>query len=62
MKKIALEEALTAPGLEKYLEKTLALVPDAEKRAALTIPIGIAPSRISRCKTSPRPPKSSSAA
>lgn len=36
MKKIALEEALTAPGLEKYLERTLALVPAAEQRAALT--------------------------
>ncbi len=36
MKKIALEEALTAPGLEKYLERTLALVPDAGKKAALT--------------------------
>ncbi|HEX3670913.1 MAG TPA: amidohydrolase family protein [Candidatus Cybelea sp.] len=36
MKKIALEEALTAPGLERYLEKTLALVPSAEAKVALT--------------------------
>jgi 2,3-dihydroxybenzoate decarboxylase len=36
VKKIALEEALTAPGLEQYLEKTLALVPSAEAKAALT--------------------------
>src|ERR1700744_4028434 len=33
--KIALEEAFTAPGLEKYLERTFELVTDAKPRAAL---------------------------
>ena len=36
VRKIALEEALTAPGLEKYLDNTLRLVSDPKKRAALT--------------------------
>ena len=35
MRKIALEEALTAPGLEKYLDRTLESVSDKQKRAAL---------------------------
>jgi 2,3-dihydroxybenzoate decarboxylase len=35
VKKIALEEALTAPGLEKYLDRTLELVSDQQQRAAL---------------------------
>jgi 2,3-dihydroxybenzoate decarboxylase len=36
MKKIALEEAFTAPGLEKYLDRTFELVHDRRKRSALT--------------------------
>lgn len=35
MRKIALEEAFTAPGLEKYLERTFELVTDPKPRAAL---------------------------
>ena len=35
MKKIALEEAFTAPGLEKYLERTFELVNDPAPRAKL---------------------------
>jgi 2,3-dihydroxybenzoate decarboxylase len=35
LKKIALEEAFTAPGLEKYLERTFELVTDRKPRAAL---------------------------
>lgn len=35
MKKIALEEAFTAPGLEKYLKQTFSLMPDAASAAAL---------------------------
>lgn len=36
MKKIALEEALTAPGLERYLDRTLETVTDPRNRTALT--------------------------
>ena len=35
LRKIALEEAFTAPGLEKYLERTFELVTDPKPRAAL---------------------------
>ncbi|HYL26808.1 MAG TPA: amidohydrolase family protein, partial [Candidatus Nitrosotalea sp.] len=36
MRKIALEEAFTAPGLDTYLERTLELVKDPAKRRGLT--------------------------